>query len=77
MEAHHDDFVAILLRLHFDRLFGFCCDQSGGGAGNKKDVVELTDDNLTVPCWTVMMSGWWSSSPPGVDTAKGMCLATS
>lgn len=26
--------------------FGLCCDQSGGGAGNKKDVVELTDDNF-------------------------------
>lgn len=30
---------------------------------------------LTVPCWTATMSGWWSSSPPGVDTAKSMWLS--
>lgn len=25
---------------------------------------------LTRWCWRVMTCGWWSSSPPGVDTAK-------
>lgn len=41
-------FCCYIVMFAFRLTFGLCYDQSGGGggAGNKKDVVELTDDNF-------------------------------